>query len=633
MPGVFLNVALVFLVACALLSTVSADRLSAVAKARGYDPRVINQRAVEEAKLKPKRQPIVKRAAETTSACTTPPPPNPTAPPSCGGNNCINAFNKQFTASLDNLESFCSSWTASPTSSFSPTGTAAWAVNCVGPSTAASKATAVASKVSSACSCFVPEPTPCPGEEKFRFLNADTKPFQVTSLPEINYDIGEMYSGLIPIDMEDPSRALFFVFQPTDGPPVDEVTIWLNGGPGCSSLEGFFQENGRFIWSWGMYEPVYNPYSWVNLTNVLWVEQPVGTGFSIGNVTATGEEDIAEDFANFFLNFQKIFRISKFKIYVTGESYAGRYVPYISAEMLNRNDTEHFDVNGALIYDPTIGPYVFLQEEAVAYPYIEKWNNIIGLNESYMAELKALDESCGYAEYREKYLTYPAAGVQPVAPDVTNECDINGLASMAAFKINPCFNSYEINTQCPIPSDPLGFPTNLAYSYPGLTPLYFDRDDVKDAMHAPMDVEWAECSGPVFVHGDNSADPIQKVLPQVIEATNRVLISNAALDLVIITDGTLLAIQNMTWGGKLGFESKPEKPIVITLPDLQYQQVFVDNGYDLGTEDPQGTMGIQHYERGMMWAETFLSGHMQPQFQPRSTYRHVQWILGHIEEL
>tara|TARA_R110002060_G_scaffold9658_9_gene14476 strand:+ start:1649 stop:1891 length:243 start_codon:yes stop_codon:yes gene_type:complete len=80
MPGVFLNVALVFLVACALLSTVSADRLSAVAKARGYDPRVINQRAVEEAKLKPKRQPIVKRAAETMSACTTPPPPNPTAP-------------------------------------------------------------------------------------------------------------------------------------------------------------------------------------------------------------------------------------------------------------------------------------------------------------------------------------------------------------------------------------------------------------------------------------------------------------------------------------------------------------------------------------------------------------------------
>jgi carboxypeptidase D len=165
----------------------------------------------------------------------------------------------------------------------------------------------------------------------------------------VDYDIGEMYSGLIPIDTADPSRALFFVFQPTVGEPVDEITIWLNGGPGCSSLEGFFQENGRFIWSWGMYNPTLNPYSWVNLTNVLWVEQPVGTGFSIGNVTATSEEEIAQDFVNFFQNFQTIFGISKFKIYVTGESYAGRYVPYISAAILDKNDPEHFNLSGKLL--------------------------------------------------------------------------------------------------------------------------------------------------------------------------------------------------------------------------------------------------------------------------------------------
>jgi carboxypeptidase D len=152
----------------------------------------------------------------------------------------------------------------------------------------------------------------------------------------------------MPIDMKNSSRGLFFVFQPKLGSPVDEITIWLNGGPGCSSLEGFFQENGRFIWTWGQYAPTLNPYAWVNLTNVLWVEQPVGTGFSIGDVTATSEEEIAEDFANFLLNFQKTFGISKFKIVVTGESYAGRYVPYISAEILNRKekDPEHFNLTG-----------------------------------------------------------------------------------------------------------------------------------------------------------------------------------------------------------------------------------------------------------------------------------------------
>lgn len=172
--------------------------------------------------------------------------------------------------------------------------------------------------------------------------------FRVESLPEVDYDVGEMYSGLMPIDSNDTSRALFFVFQPTVGAPVDEITIWLNGGPGCSSLEGFLQEVGLFVWSWGMYQPQVNQYSWVNLTNVLFVEQPVGTGFSIGEVRATSEEDVAEDFSKFFLNFQKTFGISKFKIYVTGESYAGRYVPYISANMLEKNDTDHFNVSGTL---------------------------------------------------------------------------------------------------------------------------------------------------------------------------------------------------------------------------------------------------------------------------------------------
>ena len=64
-------------------------------------------------------------------------------------------------------------------------------------------------------------------------------------LPQIDYDLGEFYSGTIPVDKSDPSRSFFFVFEPTINEPVDEVTIWFNGGPGCSSLEGFLQENGK----------------------------------------------------------------------------------------------------------------------------------------------------------------------------------------------------------------------------------------------------------------------------------------------------------------------------------------------------------------------------------------------------
>lgn len=48
----------------------------------------------------------------------------------------------------------------------------------------------------------------------------------------MDFSLGDLCSGIVPIDMNDSSRGLFFVFQPRVGAPVDELTIWLNGGPG-----------------------------------------------------------------------------------------------------------------------------------------------------------------------------------------------------------------------------------------------------------------------------------------------------------------------------------------------------------------------------------------------------------------
>lgn len=88
----------------------------------------------------------------------------------------------------------------------------------------------------------------------------------------------------------------------------------------------------------------------------------------------------------------------------------------------------------------------------------------------------------------------------------------------------------------------------------------------------------------------------------------------------------------MTWNGKLGFQSEPNTPYNVPLTDLQYTATFDANGY-IGGDGPQGIMGIQHYERGLQWVEVYQSGHMQPQFQPRSSYRHLQWVLGRIDSL
>lgn len=86
---------------------------------------------------------------------------------------------------------------------------------------------------------------------------------------------------------------------------------------------------------------------------MVWVEQPVGTGFSQGNPTAKDEHDVAEQFLGFFKNFLDTLRLYNKKVYITGESYAGYYVPYIADAMLNKNDTIYYNVNSIMIYDPS----------------------------------------------------------------------------------------------------------------------------------------------------------------------------------------------------------------------------------------------------------------------------------------
>lgn len=177
---------------------------------------------------------------------------------------------------------------------------------------------------------------------------------------------------------------------------------------------------------------------------MLWVEQPVTTGFSTGTANATSEEDIAADFVSWFKNWQNVFGIQNYKIYVTGESYAGRYVPYISAAMLDQNDTTYYDLSGALVYDPCIGSFVYTQEEAVAVPYVLENNNMLNLNQSIIQELESLHESCGYQEYVETYLTFPPPGQQ--LPKFFNysdpsdiACDVFNLINTAALEVNVCF--------------------------------------------------------------------------------------------------------------------------------------------------------------------------------------------------
>ncbi|KAI9775698.1 MAG: hypothetical protein M1835_005728 [Candelina submexicana] len=459
------------------------------------------------------------------------------------------------------------------------------------------------------------------------YHNSKTEPFLVngTGIPYVNFDIGESYAGLIPISSStNETSKLYFWFFPSSNPSAsDEITIWLNGGPGCSSLEGVLQENGPFIWQFGTVGPVRNPYTWVNLTNMLYVEQPVGTGYSQGTPTATSETDVAFQFLGFFKNFVDTFDLQNRKVFITGESYAGMYVPYIADAMFNANDTKYYNLQATMIYDP-IASTQSVHDQVPLVAFVDYWSGLLNLNASFSADIHKRADSCGYTSFLAEYLVFPPKGPLPEPPDPTAlGCDIFDSVIDAASLVNPCFNIYQVATTCPPIFNPLYFPGSLGY-LPACGSSYFNRKDVKQAINAP-DVDWVECrSTGIFINDtDNSPPSGLSVLPSVIERSKRTIIGHGLLDMLLISNGTLLMIQNMTWNRAQGFTSKPSDEFFVP---------YHSESSNL-TAAGSGVFGTTHTERGLTWVEVALSGHMIPQYAPSAAYRQLEFLLGRIDSL
>lgn len=474
-----------------------------------------------------------------------------------------------------------------------------------------------------------------------KFLNAKTKKFAVNgnALPEVDFNIGESYAGLLPISTNQSDiNQLFFWFFPSDNPAAEkEITIWLNGGPGCSSLDGLFQEHGPFLWQPGQFQPFANPYSWTNLTNMVYIDQPVTTGFSRGTIEVNDETDVANQFMGFWKNFINTFSMQGFKIYITGESYAGMYVPYIASGMLDQKDKTYFNVQGIQINDPSIN-FDETMLEIPAVPALLHYQNVIGLNDTFVASMTALADTCGYTDYFNKYTTtFPPPGPLelPSTPNGVN-CDVFDSIVTAALYVNPCFNIYHLIDYCPYIWDEMGFPSLAAGPH-----NYFNRSDVQAQIHVPPTNYFVCAGGPnLFPNGDQSVPSALGPLPSVIERTNNVIIGHGLLDFLLFANGSLLTIQNMTWNGAQGFQTPLSDVDNFFVPYHQSLDVIQQEAYGANPNYvPQldtagaGFQGRTHTERGLTFVTVNLAGHEIPQYAPGAAYRQLEFLLGRIKSL
>jgi len=150
----------------------------------------------------------------------------------------------------------------------------------------------------------------------------------------LGVDKVKQYSGYLDDDEED-KHLFYWFFESRNDPKNDPVVLWLNGGPGCSSLTGLFMELGPASITKDQ-KIKHNAYSWNSNASVIFLDQPVNVGYSysggsVSNTVAAGKDV----YALLTLFFKQFPEYSEQSFHISGESYAGHYIPVFASEILS----------------------------------------------------------------------------------------------------------------------------------------------------------------------------------------------------------------------------------------------------------------------------------------------------------
>lgn len=403
-------------------------------------------------------------------------------------------------------------------------------------------------------------------------------------------------AGFIKVD-NDYSDYFYLLYPPTIVKKGEKnpILIWLSGGPGCASTMAMLYENGP-----NMYNPKdkkfeKNPYSWSQNAHMLFIDQPIGTGFGHGKIDnmAQTEDDVRAAFLNFIKGFFKVHpELEGNDLYITGESYAGHYVPALG-NLMYFYENNKYNLKGIAIGNGWTSP---LYQQTSYADFAMENKDVFKMTQQKYDENMPLLRVC-----QSMYKSVPTN----YQPYISSFCNVPFSNILLDSNGNPRCSYYNIDEPCNVP---------------GCIPLDNQMAWLESAQvinQFQVDHPYVDCSDPVYtamaridMRTDAGARYIAPLLNEK-DLKIKILVYNGDKDFICNYLSGLAWSDNLEWPGKDKFK------------DAKLEEVTMKDGTKVGQSKTYGKL---------TFLRVYGAGHLVPHDQPKTALYMINDFMGYPEQ-
>ncbi|XAR64336.1 Carboxypeptidase D [Bertholletia excelsa] len=358
---------------------------------------------------------------------------------------------------------------------------------------------------------------------------------QLPGQPEVTF---QQYSGYVTVD-DSKHKSLFYYFVEAQTDPASKpLVLWLNGGPGCSSLGvGAFSENGPFRPRGKVL--VRNEFSWNREANMLFLETPIGVGFSYSTNSSSyagvNDKITARDNLVFLRKwFVKFPQYKNRSLFITGESYAGHYVPQLAELMLNIDKKRLFNLKGIALGNPVLEFATDFNSRAEFF-----WSHGLISDSTF----KLFTSTCNYSRYVGEYyrgtVSLPCSRVMRLVTKETSR-----FVDNYDVTLDVCLSSVLSQSKVLRPQK---VEEKIDVCIEDETASYLNRRDVQKALHARLIgvSRWLVCSNILDYELLDLEKPTIATVGKLVKAGIPVLVYSGDQDSVIPLTGSRRLIHGL----------------------------------------------------------------------------------------